>query len=193
VLDGQMTTDVPVGAVYAIDFIVDAPGDPVPSPQFAPHYERHAPEMKNFIGMEAEFAPGARPRRADGRPWRRGPDVAVMAMPLPANTWPVVTGTGPFGPTEIGGMFTVVKVHDDLSAGRLSRSRLVQVFAYSPSTNAREVNIAQAGEHVRQPKSGEPPGMEMPGRNMPGMKSGSHQGRRHKAHGGKPTGIPAET
>ena len=42
---------------------------------------------------------------------------AEMAMPTPPNTLPMMTGKGPFGPMEMGGMFTVVKVRDGLAAG----------------------------------------------------------------------------
>ncbi len=35
----------------------------------------------------------------------------------PSNTLPMMTGTGPFGNLEMGGMFTVVKVRDDLAPG----------------------------------------------------------------------------
>ncbi len=44
-------------------------------------------------------------------------DMAEMAMPLPDNTLPMMTGTGPFGPIGMGGMFSVVKVRDDLRRG----------------------------------------------------------------------------
>jgi len=37
--------------------------------------------------------------------------------PGPANTLPMMMGVGPFGNLEMGGMFTVVKVRDDLAAG----------------------------------------------------------------------------
>jgi len=40
-----------------------------------------------------------------------------MPMVLPANTIPMQTGTGPFGPAEMGGMFTVVKVREGLAPG----------------------------------------------------------------------------
>ena len=36
-------------------------------------------------------------------------------MPLPANTLPMMTGQGPFGAIEMGGMFTVVKVREGLA------------------------------------------------------------------------------
>ncbi len=44
-------------------------------------------------------------------------DMAEMEMPLPDNTLPMMTGTGPFGPVGMGGMFSVVKVRDDVRRG----------------------------------------------------------------------------
>ena len=44
-------------------------------------------------------------------------DMAEMEMPLPDNTLPMMTGTGPFGPVGMGGMFSVVKVRDDINRG----------------------------------------------------------------------------
>ena len=35
----------------------------------------------------------------------------------PENTLPMMSGKGPFGAIEMGGMFTVVKVRDDLEPG----------------------------------------------------------------------------
>ena len=37
-------------------------------------------------------------------------DMAEMEMPLPDNTIPMMSGEGPYGSVEMGGMFTVVKV-----------------------------------------------------------------------------------
>jgi hypothetical protein len=47
-------------------------------------------------------------------------EMGSMEMPLPDNTLPMMTGYAQFGPVEMGGMFTVVKVrpglaHDDYS------------------------------------------------------------------------------
>ena len=44
-------------------------------------------------------------------------DMAQMEMPLPDNTLPMMTGVGPMGPMEMGGMFTVVKVRRDQKSG----------------------------------------------------------------------------
>jgi manganese oxidase len=38
-----------------------------------------------------------------------------MEMPLPDNTLPMMSGFGQFGPIEMGGMFTVVKVREGLA------------------------------------------------------------------------------
>ncbi|CAB3698677.1 Cell division protein FtsP [Paraburkholderia rhynchosiae] len=40
--------------------------------------------------------------------------VYEFKMPLPDNTLPMMTGTGPFGALEMGGMFSVVKVREGL-------------------------------------------------------------------------------
>jgi manganese oxidase len=40
----------------------------------------------------------------------------AMGLPGPENTLPMMTGTGPFGSIEMGGMFTVLKVRDALGA-----------------------------------------------------------------------------
>jgi hypothetical protein len=42
-------------------------------------------------------------------------DMSEMEMPLPDNTLPMMSGRGPFGPMEMGGMFTVVKVREGLA------------------------------------------------------------------------------
>jgi len=47
-------------------------------------------------------------------------DMAEMAMPLPDNTLPMMTGSGPFGAVGMGGMFSVVKVRDDVKRGDYS-------------------------------------------------------------------------
>jgi hypothetical protein len=40
-------------------------------------------------------------------------EMAEMHMEGPPNTLPMMAGQGPFGPIAMGGMFTVLKVHDD--------------------------------------------------------------------------------
>lgn len=42
--------------------------------------------------------------------------VSKMAMAIPDNTTPMMTGDGPFGSVEMGGMFSVLKVRKDQPA-----------------------------------------------------------------------------
>ncbi len=44
-------------------------------------------------------------------------DMAEMEMPIPDNTVPMMTGQGPFGGVEMGGMFSVLKVRKDQPHG----------------------------------------------------------------------------
>ena len=42
-------------------------------------------------------------------------DMTEMTMPLPDNTLPMMTGDGPYGSVEMGGMFSMLKVRSDLA------------------------------------------------------------------------------
>jgi len=44
-------------------------------------------------------------------------DMRAMEMPLPDNTLPMMSGEGPFGPLEMGGMFSVAKARDEVQHG----------------------------------------------------------------------------
>ena len=40
----------------------------------------------------------------------------MMDMGRPRNTLPMMAGAGPFGPIEMGGMFTVLKVREGITS-----------------------------------------------------------------------------
>jgi hypothetical protein len=44
-------------------------------------------------------------------------EMGDMEMPLPDNTLPMMMGFGQFGPMEMGGMFSVVKVREGVATG----------------------------------------------------------------------------
>jgi hypothetical protein len=44
-------------------------------------------------------------------------DMGAMEMPIPDNTAPMMTGTGPYGGVEMGGMFSMLKVRKDQKPG----------------------------------------------------------------------------
>jgi hypothetical protein len=117
----ETTIDIPVGSIRAIEFVADNPGDWA----FHCHKSHHTMnamghDVANFIGMHAHdlhqavsrAAPGAMAMGTTGMA-----EMAQMSMKLPPNTLPMMTGTGPFGPIEMGGMFTVMKVREGLAPG----------------------------------------------------------------------------
>jgi manganese oxidase len=78
-------------------------------------------------------------------------DMGEMEMELPANTFPMMTGTGPYGPIEMGGMFTTLKVRADQKPGDHSDPGW---YAMPPGTQAREVPTPGAAS--RAPSSSTP-------------------------------------
>ena len=166
----EATTDVPVGTVRAIDFVADAPGDWA----FHCHKSHHT---MNAMGHDVVNLIGV-PKRTLARAVKSvSPDAMVMGsdgmgmmgemqMPLPDNTLPMMTGFGQFGPIEMGGMFTVMKVREGLAAGDYKDPG---PYKNPAGTVAHAVNVADAGEPKRQPVAGEAPGTKMPGMDMPGM------------------------
>ena len=116
----EVTTDVAVGQMRAFEFEAIA-GD------WAIHCHKSHHTM-NAMGHDVPNMIGVDHRGVAERITKLVPDYMVMGdkgmadmgameMPLPANTLPMMTGTGPFGPIEMGGMFSVVKVRDDVKAG----------------------------------------------------------------------------
>jgi hypothetical protein len=47
-------------------------------------------------------------------------EMGMMSMEIPDNTVPMMTGWGPHGPIEMGGMFSVVKLRDGIAPGDYS-------------------------------------------------------------------------
>ena len=115
----EVTTDIPVGAMRAIEFVANEPGDWA----FHCHKSHHT---MNAMGHDVPTMIGVDHRGLAKRIVSLVPDYMVMGergmadmgameMPLPDNTLPMMTGKGPFGPIEMGGMFTVVKVREGLA------------------------------------------------------------------------------
>ncbi|MFZ5841253.1 MAG: copper oxidase, partial [Pseudomonadota bacterium] len=74
--------------------------------------------------------------------------VAMGMLPGPENTLPMMAGEGQFGPLEMGGMFTVVKVRNDMKVGDY---RDPGWYAYPPDKIARRIsNDPNFGSPQRQ-------------------------------------------
>ncbi len=114
----EVTIDCPVGAMRAFEFDAVHPGDWA----FHCHKSHHTMnamghDVPTMIGVDHH---GLARRIVSLIPdymmmGERGmADMGEMEMELPENTLPMMTGSGPFGPLEMGGMFTVVKVREGL-------------------------------------------------------------------------------
>jgi hypothetical protein len=79
-------------------------------------------------------------------------DMGEMEMELPHNTFPMMTGTGPYGPIEMGGMFTTLKVRADQKPGDYSDPA---PYVQPAGTQAREVATPGAAPRAAAP-AGQP-------------------------------------
>ena len=70
----------------------------------------------------------------------------AMGLRGPENTLPMMTGEGPFGPIEMGGMFSILKVRRDQKPGDY---RDPGWFAHPKGTVAHEWTGAPLAEPVR--------------------------------------------
>jgi manganese oxidase len=119
---------VPVGNVRVGEFVADLPGD------WALHCHKSHHTM-NAMGHDVPNLLGVNQGELKQKIQALVPDYMAMGehgmaeharhaamghMALPENTLPMMTGEGPFGPLEMGGMFTVIKIRADLAAGDYS-------------------------------------------------------------------------
>jgi hypothetical protein len=102
----------------------------------------------------------------------------AMDLKGPENTLPMMAGEGQFGPIEMGGMFTVVKVRDDQRTNDFTDPGW---YRYPKDKIARRVSKSpDFGEPVRRNPYGSPAQKptsapeSMP--DMPGMDHSGHGG-----------------
>jgi manganese oxidase len=117
----EVTTDVAVGQMRQMEFIADEEGD------WATHCHKSHHTM-NAMGHDVPTMIGVDHRGLVNKIQKLVPDYMVMGergmadmgameMPLPDNTLPMMSGQGQFGPAEMGGMFTLLKVRHDQPPG----------------------------------------------------------------------------
>ena len=146
----EVAVDVAVGQLRALEFDALA-GD------WALHCHKSHHTM-NAMGHDVPTMVGVDQTSVAERFARLVPDymamgsngmdaMSKMRMRIPDNTLPMMTGTGPFGPLGMGGMFTVVKARDDTAAGDY---RDPGWYAHPPGTVAH-VFDGEMTEPVRAP------------------------------------------
>jgi FtsP/CotA-like multicopper oxidase with cupredoxin domain len=114
----EVTTDIAVGQMRAIEFTAAAPGDWA----FHCHKSHHtmnamSHSLPNSIGAAQNELARQIAELVPGYMNAGGMSEMQMNMPLPENTLPMMTGAGRYGNIEMGGMFTVMKIRADLKAG----------------------------------------------------------------------------
>ncbi|MDP3271446.1 multicopper oxidase domain-containing protein, partial [Limnobacter sp.] len=120
----EVTTDIAVGQMRQIDFLANEEGDWA----FHCHKSHHTMnamghDLPTLIGVDhrgiTKKARGLVPEyMVMGE--RGMADMTEMTMPIPDNTIPMMTGDGPFGSVEMGGMFSMLKVRKDQKPGDYS-------------------------------------------------------------------------
>lgn len=174
----EVTIDIPVGAMRAFEFVADAPGD------WAMHcHKSHhtmnamGHDVKTFIGVDKRDLVKTIQRIVSPDYMAMGTagmaDMGEMEMPAPDNTLPMMTGFGPFGPIEMGGMFTVVKVREGVAADDY---RDPGWYEHPAGTVAYEVRSDVAYEAPR------PSGRAEPATGVEVTVSRPSRGRAHSMH-----------
>lgn len=141
----EVTTDIAVGQMRQIEFIADELGD------WAMHCHKSHHTM-NAMGHDVPTMIGVDHQGLTRQIQELLPeymvmgergmaDMTEMAMPIPENTAPMMTGEGPFGSVEMGGMFSVLKVRDNQPPGDYSNPGW---YEHPPGTVASEYTGAMA-------------------------------------------------
>ena len=114
----ETTVLVAVGQTRTVEFIADAPGDWAMHCHMSHHVmNQMGHQFGNVIGMDTKglgkemnkLAPGFMPMGANGFG-----EMGNMGMPVPKNSIPMVGGQGQFDYITMGGMFTILKVRDEI-------------------------------------------------------------------------------
>lgn len=119
----EVTTDIAVGQMRAIEFVADELGDWA----FHCHKSHHTMnamghDVPNMIGVKqqdlvkkvGDLLPDYMAMGETGMA-EMSEMASMMEMPLPENTLPMMTGTGQYGAIDMGGMFTTLKVREGLA------------------------------------------------------------------------------
>ncbi len=151
----ETTLNIMPGTTRAVEFVAEYAGD------WALHCHKNhhvmnamGHELPNVIGVDqaavaakiAALVPGYMAMGSSGMAEHATHGAHMPGLP---NTLPMMTGTGPFGPIEMGGMFTVVKIRENLE----SYAEDPGWYDYPKGTVAYKV---EGPERVPKPSPGPP-------------------------------------
>lgn len=116
----ETTVLMPTGSTRTVEFVANAPGDWVMHCHMLHHVmNQMGHQFGNMIGINTEglnktirqLVPGYMTMGQDGMG-----DMGDMGMAVPPNSLPMVGGNGQYDYITMGGMFTILKVRDELPA-----------------------------------------------------------------------------
>ncbi len=177
----EATEIVGVGQVRDLEFVPTEPGDWALHCHMAHHtMNAMGHGIPNNVGVDQrgvareikQLLPGYMPMGKSGMS-EHSMHVGHGMMTGPENTLPMMTGQGPYGAIEMGGMFTVLKVREGLAAGDFSDPG---AYVVDESKRARRVSSDPdfGNPHRRSPYAGTTP-------NAPTGESDDHA--QHHHHG----------
>ncbi len=118
----ETTMNVPPGTCRVVEFVADNPGD-WPLHCHKAHHAMNVMEhdIPNVIGVDqsdvgpkiSKLVPGYMAMGETGMAEHASHAEHMRGV---RNTLPMMTGDGPFGPIEMGGMFTVVKIREGITS-----------------------------------------------------------------------------
>lgn len=175
----EVTEIVGVGQMRDFEFVADNPGDWALHCHMA-HHTMNAmghtipnPNGVDQSGVEKKIRsilPGYVAMGSAGM--SEHAEHLAMGLPGPENTLPMMTGTGPFGAIQMGGMFTVLKIRADLGANDYGDPGWYQ---HPRGTTARKVSFdpAYAVPDSMGGMHGDPGMKDMPGMDMDSASHGN--------------------
>ena len=116
----ETTVLLPVGATRVIEFVAEEPGDWAVHCHMTHHVmSQMGHGLPNLVGADTSVL-DRRMSRVLPRYMSMGATgmggMGEMAMDIPPNSLPMRGGEGPFSYVDMGGMFTVLKVRDDIAS-----------------------------------------------------------------------------
>ena len=179
----ETTVLVAVGQTRTVEFVADNPGDWAMHCHMSHHtMNQMGHQVPNLIGVNPagldkkvrQFLTGYMTMGTEGMG-----EMGDMGMKVPPNSLPMVGAPGKHGYIDMGGMFTVVKIRENLSSyddpGWYENPPGTLAVLATQEELRRDLGVVPSGEPAApaQGKGGEPSGMK--GMPMPGM---------HHHHGG---------
>ncbi len=173
----ESTVIVPVGQTRTVDFIADNPGDWALHCHMTHHVmNQMGHEGPNMVGVDAkrlnrQIQPVIPAYMTMGEAGMGDMGQMATHMPVPENSIPMLGAQGPHDYIDMGGMFTILKVRENLTSYADPGWYQAPPGTIAEAATREELNRDEIEEHVPtvNPGSG----------NVPSVDHGGNTGHRH--------------